>query len=526
MSENRRKLLKLKLSTSDLISQPKTEKQAERSTPKLKLKLGSFSAAKAAVPSPDAPAPSPVLKLTNPKKKDPPEGISTSKRKKRTHNSLSEDELASGPRTAPNASATKPKKLKLNPSKKTPTTPFLKLKAKGRPPPRPPGIGYDSEASDKEIDPAIEEEFILRMQPGDDCDYLRKAIEEKRWGRGPEAADVRLKFLQSNGRRAVLIIRGKLYAATLVDMPCIVEGMKSWDKRGWHKAADICQMLLVLGVVKTESEALTYALPHGEVDHTTFGYAHGLTPPMRWARKRRFRKRISTHTIEEVEAEVERLFRADTEAVEETKWELLDPGRLNRDGRDESAQTDSEGEDEEQDAEGEDVDVEGYFGNVLAGEGDDTLEVDEEALAAEYEAAMQEDDAAEPSGIVVSADVEGETPAESSEAIVEAQIVTDSEPITPAGHGTTSKEDTGDEESDEDQDEEMDEDELEQRADLQRAREEIADLENAIRDQAAEMEHQQNNILKQKIQKKIESLRDDLELKKKAIGEGGEDSEG
>jgi TATA-binding protein-associated factor Taf7 len=32
-----------------------------------------------------------------------------------------------------------------------------------------------------------------------------------------------------------------------VDLPCIVEGMKSWDRRGWYKSADICQMLLVLG---------------------------------------------------------------------------------------------------------------------------------------------------------------------------------------------------------------------------------------------------------------------------------------
>ena len=525
MAENPRKLLKLKLSTSGI--NPPPEPEAEKNTPKLKLKFG---ASKAAAPSPDAPAPSPVIKLSKPKKKDRPQEISTSKKKKRNLDSLSEDELVSGPRTVPGPSASKPKKIKLlNPSKKTPTTPFLKLKSKGRPPPRPPGIGYDSEASDKEIDPAIEEEFILRMQPGDDCDYLRKAIEEKRWGRGLDAADVRLKFLQSDGRRAVLIIRGKLYAATLIDMPCIIEGMKSWDKRGWYKAADICQMLLVLGPVKTEAEALTHPLPHGEVNATTFEYAHGLTPPMRWARKRRFRKRISTHTIEEVEAEVERLFRADAEAVEETKWELLDPGRLNREGRDGSAQTGSEVEDGEQDAEGEDVEVEGYFdGDAAAGGGENTLEVDDEALAAEYEAAMQEDDAAEPGGtdVVASADADGQTPAESSDAVVEAQIVTDSDPATPAGHGTTSKEDTGDEESDEDEEEEMDEDELEQRADLQRAREEIADLENAIRDQAAEMEHQQNNILRQKIQRKIESLRDDLELKKKAIGEGGEDSEG
>jgi transcription initiation factor TFIID subunit 7 len=126
--------------------------------------------------------------------------------------------------------------------------PSLRLKSKGEPPVRPKGVGYDSEASDTEVDPALEEQFILRMQPGEDCDYLRQAVEEKRFGpRSQGGADVSFKSLTRDGRRAAVTIRGRIYAASLVDLPCIVEGLKSWDKRGWYKAADICQMLLVRG---------------------------------------------------------------------------------------------------------------------------------------------------------------------------------------------------------------------------------------------------------------------------------------
>ena len=54
------------------------------------------------------------------------------------------------------------------------------------------GLSYDSEASDREEDPWIEEQFILRMVPGDDCNYLRKAIEKKEIGQG---TDVSITFL-------------------------------------------------------------------------------------------------------------------------------------------------------------------------------------------------------------------------------------------------------------------------------------------------------------------------------------------
>jgi transcription initiation factor TFIID subunit 7 len=50
------------------------------------------------------------------------------------------------------------------------------------------GLGYDSEASDREEDPAIEEQIMLRCRPGEDAEYVRQCLERK------EVPDVMIKF--------------------------------------------------------------------------------------------------------------------------------------------------------------------------------------------------------------------------------------------------------------------------------------------------------------------------------------------
>lgn len=191
-------------------------------------------------------------------------------------------------------------------------------------------MGYDSEASDRENDPAIEEDFILRMAGAGDsqCEYLSRAIDERKIGVPTAQGGVSfsLQFLHPHGRRALVKVDKQRYAATLVDLPCIIEGHKSWDRKTWYKGADICQMLLVLGPVEGEEQAKEYPLP-ADVDPKTFQYAHGLTPPMRNVRKRRFRKRVSNTVIQEVEDEVERLLQLDEESTGRTKAEVIDLDR-------------------------------------------------------------------------------------------------------------------------------------------------------------------------------------------------------
>ncbi|KAL9027108.1 MAG: hypothetical protein Q9196_004317, partial [Gyalolechia fulgens] len=277
------------------------------------------------------------------------------------------------------------------------TVKYVRTKFKGKIPDRPVGVGYDSGSSDVENDPALEEEFILRMQPGEDCEYIRRAIAERRWGSTQEGgADVRMQFLRKDGRRAVVSVQKRLYAACLVDLPCVIEGMKSWDKKAWFKTADVCQMLMVLGRIEKEEEAMDYTLPK-DVDPKTWQYAHGITPPMRYARKRRFRKRISKNAIEAVEEEVERLLAQDAEcntAGGESKYELIDPDRLTqerqerREGDEYDDEEDAEGDEQDEDAEA-DEDIENNYEPIVEDdEGNDA------AMEAALAAAMEDDEAA------------------------------------------------------------------------------------------------------------------------------------
>jgi transcription initiation factor TFIID subunit 7 len=375
------------------------------------------------------------------------------------------------------------------------------------------GVGYDSEASDREDDPAIEEQFILRMQPGDDCDYLRKAIEEKKIGLklADGGVEVWMRFFDKGGRRGFINIRGKFYAASMMNLPCIIEGMKSWDKRGWWKSADICKILVVSGEVASEEAAEQISVSHN-VD-----FPHGLTPPMFNARKRRFKKRISNRTIEEVEAEVDRLIEEDQACAARggvVNHDLVDLDRLTRE-RDTTTDADS---DEEEEEEEEEEDVEGLFGNGMdysqgdvemdaEGEDDDDAEND---LEADLEAAMAEgaveDDSEPMTGI--------ETRAASA---MPDMLSAESALNTPGASGVSAGEDD-DDESDEDEDDDIDEDEVERQEAVKAQQAEIDDLEAEIKAKVVEMQKQKNALLKEKLARMIRSLKEDLEMKKNGMG--------
>ncbi|PYH47982.1 transcription initiation factor TFIID subunit 7 family protein [Aspergillus saccharolyticus JOP 1030-1] len=410
---------------------------------------------------------------------------------------------------AATAPAAGPKRLKLiNPAKK-PGVQSIRIKNKGLVPNRPTGVGYDSEASDTEIDPAIEEQFILRMLPGDDCEYLRRAIAERRFDR----SEFSFKPLTREGRRAIFKVRDRQYAAALVDLPCIIEGMKSWDRRGWYKSADICQMLLVLGPVANEQEAMDYPVPDevALTDDLNLQYPHGLAPPLRWVRRRRFRERVSTRTIEQVEKAVDDMIKQDEASVAPPRYELVDAASLNRnEGVVQSGEYGDYGDeyyDEEQDAEGE-VD-EGMNAGAF-------FEEDfEDALAAEMEAAL----AAGDEGDAAAADAASGP--QSDTGVYQAGTPMATKPSTPAADTSGDESDGSDgDDNDEPGDDEMDEEQLEQQRQLQQQREEIVELEALIRAETVKWENMPNAILKNKLAKRINDLKRDLALKKVSIGEG------
>lgn len=410
--------------------------------------------------------------------------------------------------------------------KRQPSAPVLRrLNVKGRVPERIPGNAYDSEDSDREKDPATEQQLILRMEPGDDADYLREAITNKTIGLPPKegGAEVTIRFVEREFRRAVVTIKGRMYAAALVDLPCIVETMKSWDKKGWWKVADIHQMLLVLGRCSNDEEAKNMPLPRGTVNPTNFQYAHGLTPPMHWVRKRRFRKRLSYKDTANIEEEVQKLLEDDERAEREggeTNFEIMNRESIERSVEPEYFDEDADGEavstiedgydaeqQEEMDAAAAEAELQGLF------------DMDNEAASSEPQAAPSDSIVASPANL-----------ADSSASLAQVQAGMDSAAPTPAAAETSaqsSDEDESDEDEDEDEDgiDVVDEDAAMKAAERAQQMEEIHDLEREVEIQRQKLAGQKNQLLREKTMKQLRSLEEDLRIKKGGLGMEEDDEE-
>ena len=406
--------------------------------------------------------------------------------------------------------------------KRRSTAPKLRaLNAKRPPPARMPGIGYDSEDSEAEDDPAIQQGFILRMQPGEDCEYIREAIANGKVGAPPNEgpAEVSMRFIDKDFRRAIITVRGRMYAAVLVDLPCIVETMKSWDRKGWWKVADVSQMLLVLGRCSSDDEAKSYPLPRG-IDKETLQYAHGLTPPMHWVRRRRFRKRLSYKTIANVDEEVERLLKEDEQAEMyggQVELDYFDRAELER-----SQEPGESGyDDEDMDAEGdaiETVENEQEYEEYYSDDGDATLVDDLQA--------MFDEDHATSAPATVEPVTESPAPLAdqaASYSAVENAIASESAAETPTQDITTQDEQSSDESDYDDDDEEdspdvMDEDAAAKAAERNQQMEEVADLEREVENQRVKVQAITNQLLKTRAVAQLRTLEEDLRVKKGVFG--------
>ncbi|GBE82191.1 TAFII55 protein conserved region-domain-containing protein [Sparassis latifolia] len=346
--------------------------------------------------------------------------------------------------------------------------PKLKLKLSEKAAAQAPGMSflgpYDRELDSDDEDLVFEEQFVLRVPPGEDCERLKKAIANRDVGN-----DVWFKFKDS--RRAVFHIGTNTYSAKLVDLPCIVEAQKTLDNKQMFKVADICQMLVVQDRIENE-DALTNQKSFN-IDE--FIWPHGITPPLHHVRKRRFRKRVNRRTIETVEQEVERLLEEDAlagevkyEVLENVNPDLSDSEFIEREepvdmatpflGSDAEAPTPGPGE-----GEGEDEGEEGQEGEE--GEGD----IDEE-LAAELDLALGDEEA------------EGD--------------------------------DEEEEEDEEDESEEEDEDDDDETVQARKLlNEEIRDLEAAVAKKGSEIASSSNPLIRRRFEDALKKLQADLDMK-------------
>lgn len=513
--------LNLKLSLSNIKasnnSQPQTPQSAQR-TPSLKLKFGG-------TPTPGA-GPTKSIPPT-PAQDDTPNG-SSKKRKRQTP-------IGDPEHPGVGAQPARVLSLKLNTkqppstSKNSAITPGIKLKTKGKIPKRPQGVGYDSELEDREIDPVILEAFVLRMLPGEDCDYIRDAIANGTVGVSllQKGADIRLRFLDVNGRRGILIVRGRQYAFTVVDLPTITEGMKSWDKKNFIKSVDVSQMCLVLGRCADDDEARNYPLPP-DVNPKNYQYAHGLTAPMRNVRKRRFERTTRTRLddIEAIERKVNSLLEADAKATD-CNWEILD-----RDPRQDEDEFSEEEYDSDEDAAGEE---DGYF-PPQNGHTDttQTQTLDQQYTHEDISAleAMFEDDpddeTAAPTLVAppTSVTTTTATPADPSSSTAptpaaDADVEVDLDLPDADADADADADDEDPADADADDDEDSDHEASDEKAETLVK---IKEAEEKIEQEKKKLKGTGNHILKKKIATKITALENDIRMMRRhaGIGEGGD----
>ncbi|XP_021506933.1 transcription initiation factor TFIID subunit 7 [Meriones unguiculatus] len=185
----------------------------------------------------------------------------------------------------------------------------------------------------------LESQFIIRFPP-EYAATVRRAVQS-----GHVNLKDRLTIeLHPDGRHGIVRVDRVPLASKLVDLPCVMESLKTIDKKTFYKTADICQMLvstvdgdLYPPVEEPVATADPKASKKKDKDkEKKFVWNHGITLPLKNVRKRRFRKTAKKKYIEspDVEKEVKRLLSTDAEAVS-TRWEII--------AEDETKETENQG---------------------------------------------------------------------------------------------------------------------------------------------------------------------------------------
>jgi len=173
----------------------------------------------------------------------------------------------------------------------------------------------------------LESQFILRL-PLEPAKILKDAL------RNSENMKDRFAIkIETDMRHAEVRLDHWLLPGKVVDSPTIIESLKTIDNKSFYKTADICQLLLC----KEEDDQTTdeespqkKKKDPNKVDKK-YLWPHGVTPPAKNVRRRRFRKTLKKKYVEapEIEKEVKRLLRIDNDAVS-VKWEVINEDDENK----------------------------------------------------------------------------------------------------------------------------------------------------------------------------------------------------
>ncbi|KMQ95180.1 transcription initiation factor tfiid subunit 7-like protein [Lasius niger] len=168
----------------------------------------------------------------------------------------------------------------------------------------------------------LESQFIMRL-PSEPSRVLKEALRSNL----PLKDRLMIK-LENDMRYGEVRFDHWLLHAKVVDLPTIVESLKTIDNKSFYKTADICQVVICKEeddhtATDEESPVKQKKKDPNKVDKK-FLWPHGITPPTKNVRRRRFRKTLKKKYVEapEIEKEVKRLLREDNDAVN-VKWEVI-----------------------------------------------------------------------------------------------------------------------------------------------------------------------------------------------------------
>lgn len=168
----------------------------------------------------------------------------------------------------------------------------------------------------------LESQFIMRL-PEEPAKILREVLKS-----GDNLKNRLTIQIENDMRHGEVRFDHWLMHAKIVDLPTIMESLKTIDNKSFYKTADIAQMMICKyepdqPTVEEEQPPKNKKKDPYKVDKK-FLWPHGITPPTKNVRKRRFRKTLKKKYVEapEIEKEVKRLLRADNEAVSVT-WEVI-----------------------------------------------------------------------------------------------------------------------------------------------------------------------------------------------------------
>ncbi|KAH8344183.1 hypothetical protein KR084_007646 [Drosophila pseudotakahashii] len=159
----------------------------------------------------------------------------------------------------------------------------------------------------------LESQFIMRV-PKELAESVHEAINA---GTVKERLTIQL---DQDLRYGEVRLDDQLLYTKLVDLPTVVESYKTIDNKSFYKSADICQILICKEEPEDETEKESpnknKKKDPNKVDKK-YLFPHGITPPCKNVRKRRFRKTLKKKNVEapEIEKEVKHLLRIDNEAV-------------------------------------------------------------------------------------------------------------------------------------------------------------------------------------------------------------------